>query len=139
MLKRFIILFLLLLPLLGNAVVGQTRYEVTANTLNVRSGPGTSYPIVYKLHRGDIVVVLEQSGQWATIRGTGGRYYVNHRYLRYVGPEQTKTQTQKTPTRETVWDKLYRITKVILKILVVVAVIGFFVNESIAGLAIWML
>ena len=76
--RRLIILLLLFLSAWGNTIAGQTQYEVTANTLNVRSGPSTYYSVVYKLHKGDVVVVLEQKGQWATIRGTGGTYYEAH-------------------------------------------------------------
>ena len=32
---------------------------VTTNTVNVRSGPGTSYPIVYQLNTGDAVVISD--------------------------------------------------------------------------------
>ena len=138
MIRRFAILLLLFLAAWGSTIVGQERYVVTANTLNVRTGPGTSYSVAYKLHKGDAVVVLAQNGQWVVIRGTGGRqYYASKRYLRYVGP--VEKQTSHAPVQVSVWDKLFRIVKVILEILGVVAAIGLFVSNTISGLALWML
>ena len=138
MIRRLVILLLLFVAAWGSTIVGQERYRVTANNLNVRSGPSEYYSVVYKLHKGDIVVVLEQNGQWATIRGTGGRYYVNNRYLSYVGPVQ-KPKTHVPPAKVSVWDKLYRVVKVIIEILAIIAAIGLFVSNSISGLALWML
>lgn len=137
MARRIAILLLLLLSALGGTIAGQSRYVVTTGTLNVRSGPSTYYSVLYTLHKGDTVVVLDQNGQWATIRGAGGRYYVNNRYLRYVGP--IKKQSSHVSTQVSVWDRLYRITKVILEILGIVAFIGFFVSNDISGVALWML
>ena len=137
MIRRLVILLLLFVAAWGSTLVGQERYAVTANTLNVRSGPGTYYSVVYKLHKGDVVEVIGQNGQWATIRGAGGRYYVNSRYLSYVGPVQK--QKSPAPKKESGWDKLYRVVKVILEILAIVAAIGLFVSNAISGLALWML
>ena len=114
----------------------QSRYEVTASTLNVRTGPSEYYPVAYKLNQGDEVIVLEQNGQWATIRLNGTRYYANNRYLKYLGPvPQTK---QATPKSETTWDTLFDIVRIILWILFGVVVIGRFIGfETVAGLALW--
>ncbi len=40
---------------------------INATDVNFRSGPGTSYPVVSMVQRGDVLRVLETSGQW--IRG----------------------------------------------------------------------
>ena len=93
MLKRLIILLLLFLPVAGGAYAAQSYYVVTANTLNVRSGPGTYYSVAYKLHRGDTVVATGVSGQWTVIQRNGLRYYASNRYLRYVGPVTQKNQS----------------------------------------------
>ena len=50
-------------PLPGPAPTN--RYKVIANVLNIRSGPGTNYPIVGTLPYGMIVIVLESDGGWA--------------------------------------------------------------------------
>lgn len=137
MLKRLIILLLLFLPIAGGAYAAQSYYVVTANTLNVRSGPGTYYSVAYKLHRGDTVVATGVSGQWTVIQRNGLRYYASNRYLRYVGPVTQKGQS--SPRRKsTIWDSLFEITKVIIWILVAIAVIGGFIGfEVVAGFAIW--
>ncbi len=43
------------------------RVESGADNLNIRSGPGTSYPIVDKAQTGDIVTLIEKSGDWYKI------------------------------------------------------------------------
>lgn len=40
-------------------------YGVTADVLNVRSGPGTSYSIIGKLYQGEAVLVTSISNGWA--------------------------------------------------------------------------
>jgi GH25 family lysozyme M1 (1,4-beta-N-acetylmuramidase) len=42
---------------------------VTAYALNVRSGPGTTYPIVGSLKTGALVTVQEESGGWGGLSG----------------------------------------------------------------------
>jgi N-acetylmuramoyl-L-alanine amidase len=40
---------------------------VTADTLNVRAGPGTGYLITRRLKKGDAVNVIETEGAWVRI------------------------------------------------------------------------
>lgn len=40
-------------------------YGVTADVLNVRSGPGTGYSIIGKLYQGEAVLVTSISNGWA--------------------------------------------------------------------------
>ena len=93
MLKRLTIVFLVLTAMCS-FVAAQSQYVVTANSLNVRSGPGSRYSVVGKLHRGDTVIVYEQNGQWATIQGFGGRCYVSSRYICYVWPATQKSSAK---------------------------------------------
>lgn len=58
--------------------------RVTASTLNVRSGPGTSYSVTGRLSSGDIVTVTRVSGAWAYI-GTG---WVSTAYLTEITEEE---------------------------------------------------
>jgi len=44
---------------------------VTARSLNVRAGPGESYPIVETLERGDKVVAVDETGRWVRLEGIG--------------------------------------------------------------------
>lgn len=52
------------------------RLRVTATQLNVRSGPGTNYPDVGDLYKGDIVQPLDVAGQhaWIQISATPERW-----------------------------------------------------------------
>ena len=43
------------------------RYIVNANTLNVRSGPGTNYPKVASLHKNQEVFVIDEKNSWFKI------------------------------------------------------------------------
>lgn len=138
MLRRLLILLLLWLPIASAALLAQSRYVVTANTLNVRTGPGTYYSVAYKLHRGDTLVVQEHNGQWAVIQRNGVRYYASSRYMRYVGPVQQKNQSSARRKASTTWDKLFSIVETILWILAIVVVVGGFIGfETVAGLALW--
>jgi len=38
--------------------------RVTVGTLNVRSGPGTTYAITRKVNYGDTLLIVAQEGQW---------------------------------------------------------------------------
>lgn len=41
-----------------------TKGKVTANRVNLRTGPGTNYPSITKVNRGDIVTIQEQAFGW---------------------------------------------------------------------------
>jgi curli biogenesis system outer membrane secretion channel CsgG len=49
------------------------RVVITASSLNVRQGPGTSNPVVFSLASGDIVDVLGRSAGWVNIRSGNGQ------------------------------------------------------------------
>jgi hypothetical protein len=51
---------------------------VNAIILNVRSGPGTAYPVIAKLKDNDIVTILESNGDWDRI---GDNRWVNSDYI----------------------------------------------------------
>lgn len=56
-----------------------TRKTVSVNTsLNVRSGPGTSYRVVDSLYNGDVVYVIDTEGGWSKI---GSGRWVYSKYL----------------------------------------------------------
>ncbi|NTU43003.1 MAG: SH3 domain-containing protein [Nitrospirales bacterium] len=65
---------------------GETSFvtaEVTASTLNVRSGPGRSFPIVKTLSEGISVPVCEESDGWFRIHPSE-QHWVSGRYLRFI-------------------------------------------------------
>lgn len=62
-------------------------YRVNVNTvLNVRSGPGTNYPVVGQLSNGTIVTVYEQQNGWGRI---GDSRWVSMNYLSAVSNSGT--------------------------------------------------
>lgn len=63
--------------------VAEKTAEVMAGTLNVRSGGGTSFPIVKALKRGVKVNVFEAADGWARIHPTE-QQWVSERYLKYA-------------------------------------------------------
>lgn len=58
------------------------------DTLNVRSGPGTSHPVVRQLHRGASVTVgPEDANGWARLASTQPEYvYARSSHLQLVPP-----------------------------------------------------
>lgn len=42
---------------------------ITGNAVNVRRGPGTQFPVVAKLNRGDGVRAIRRSGNWVQLSG----------------------------------------------------------------------
>lgn len=60
-----------------------TYMETTANSLNFRSGPSTSYSIIGSLPRGTLVEVLSKvSTSWYRVRANGRTGYVGSKYLK---------------------------------------------------------
>lgn len=58
------------------------RVATNSGNLNVRSGAGTSYPVIRSLPKGKYVVVLSQSGSWSKILYHGTKTgYVSSTYL----------------------------------------------------------
>ena len=49
------------------------RVVITANSLNVRQGPGTENSVVYSLSSGNVVEVIARAGDWLNIRDDQGR------------------------------------------------------------------
>lgn len=58
---------------------------VTADVLNVRSGPGTSYSRIGYVYEGNQVNVLEREDGWYVIEYNGGTGYVAEGYLEVTG------------------------------------------------------
>lgn len=77
------------------------------NTLNVRSGPGTSYSKIGKLYPNSYIVVkstiYRQSRHWGEIDYNNRIGYVAMQYVTYQNPVEPKSQTpQMTITDDSV-------------------------------------
>ncbi|MEL7609016.1 MAG: SH3 domain-containing protein [Bacillota bacterium] len=86
---RALSLLLFLALLLGTvaSALALTKNETaySAVSLNVRSGPGTNYPVVGKLKVNDQVKYLDSSGKWAKIEFNGTVAYAYAKYLKSAG------------------------------------------------------
>ena len=68
---------------------------VSANRVNFRSGPSTSYSVIGKLSNGDKVEVISTSNGWSKVKYKGKTGYVSSKYLSSsVAPESTTTTTK---------------------------------------------
>lgn len=63
---------------------GASLYKVTANSLNVRSGPGASYSRLGSVKRNEQVTVESVANSWAKISWGTGYGYVSSSYLSYI-------------------------------------------------------
>jgi hypothetical protein len=60
---------------------------VTVDELNVRRGPGTSFPVTFVLREGDRVEIIRRQGSWAFVVGErGGEGWVFAQYLSSSAP-----------------------------------------------------
>lgn len=76
---------------------GSPRKVITsADSLNVRSGAGTDYPVLAKLNKGEYLVVLSSSGYWSKILYYGNKTgYVYNIYLGPVSNNSSLAPTKK--------------------------------------------
>ncbi|MCA8920639.1 MAG: SH3 domain-containing protein [Planctomycetes bacterium] len=59
--------------------------EVDASLLNLRSGPGTSFPVVRRAARHEELVVLRAQGAWLELEDGGRTVWAHGDYVRSVG------------------------------------------------------
>ena len=72
---------------------------VTADALNVRSGPSTSYGITTKLYKGDKVEILETSNGWHKIKAPNGKIgWVSGDYIKVSSGSTSQTSYKATVT-----------------------------------------
>ena len=70
---------------------------VTADALNVRSGPSTSYGITTKLYKGDKVEILETSNGWHKIKASNGKIgWVSGDYIKVSSGSTSQPSTSTT-------------------------------------------
>ncbi|MBP3931355.1 MAG: SH3 domain-containing protein, partial [Peptostreptococcaceae bacterium] len=79
--------------------VQTTTKVVNTTSLNVRSGPSTSYSILGKLKKNEKVEVISESNGWSKIKFEGKEAYTSSQYLsssevtETIKPETTPVQT----------------------------------------------
>ena len=59
-------------------------YKVIVDELNVRQGPGTSYPIATVVHKGEAYTIVKMSGSWGKLKSGAGWINCSSRYCTKV-------------------------------------------------------
>ena len=59
-------------------------YKVNVDELNVRQGPGTSYPITTVVHKGEAYTIVSMSGSWGKLKSGAGWINCSSRYCTKV-------------------------------------------------------
>lgn len=59
-------------------------YKVIVDELNVRQGPGTSYPITTVVHKGDAFTIVSMSGSWGKLKSGAGWMNCSSKYCTKV-------------------------------------------------------
>ena len=74
---------------------------VTASVLNVRSGPGTNYPVVAKVYKNEYIRVFAGIGNWYVVQVEGDYIgAVSSEYIKPIYPSNNTTnQTQSTTNK----------------------------------------
>lgn len=97
--RRLRQLFLLVgLLLCFDGLIGQTRYYVTATTLNIRDNTATSGKIIGKFTQGESVEILSINDGWGTVLLDSDTGYVCMQYLSSEAPDSTYVTTATTAT-----------------------------------------
>lgn len=78
--------------------ISKTMYVNVNDSLNVRSGPDTSYARLGALRRADEVNITGETGEWYRISYNGGVGYIKACYLSDVKPEPIKQPEPETYT-----------------------------------------
>lgn len=82
---RLLVCAALMIGLIGATPAAALSPATTTETLNVRTGPGTSYRVVGTLQQGQQVTTLGTSAGWTRIEYRDGTAYVSSTYLRQAG------------------------------------------------------
>ena len=79
----------------SNSTIKETK-EVNTDSLNVRSGPSTSYSKLGTLSKGTKVEVISESNGWSKILYNDKEAYVSSQYLSEIGSESGDTGSAST-------------------------------------------
>ena len=59
-------------------------YKVIVDELNIRQGPGTSYPVKGVVHKGEAYTITKLSGSWGHLKSNAGWININAKYCTKV-------------------------------------------------------
>ena len=60
------------------------KVKILVNTLNIRSGPGTTYPIVGQVHKGEVFTIVKAQGAWGYLKSGAGWINTNPGYCKKI-------------------------------------------------------
>ena len=63
------------------SAVTEELYKIITETLNVRSGAGTSYEIVGEVKKGDVYTIVEKKNNWGKLKSGLGWISLNEKYV----------------------------------------------------------
>ncbi len=92
----------------SNNLVQSKKYEVTTNSLNVRSATLANSSILGKLTKGTKIDVINISNNWAKIKYKNKYAYVNATYLKVVNTSSNSSKN--APSNNLVQSKKYEVT-----------------------------
>ena len=86
---RTLIAVLLICSMLGfPTAFADENATVTGSDVNLRSGPGTNFPVIDCLPKGEVVIVTDMSNpDWYAVTHDGVSGYMSSRYLKVSQPE----------------------------------------------------
>lgn len=98
----------------SSTTTNSTQMKVTASSLNVRSGAGSSYKVITTLPKNTVVSVIGSSGSWYKISYNKISGFVSKEYLTTVSSStntggNTSPNTTKTTHKVVSGDTLYKI------------------------------
>lgn len=79
---------------ISEAALVSTNYEVTANTLNIRTTASTSSKVLGKLNKKDKIAVLQIKNNWAKIAYKNSYGYIHTNYIKKVSANTTSSLTK---------------------------------------------
>ena len=71
-------------PVVNNTTNTVGVYKVIVDELNIRQGPGTSYPVKGVVKKGDAYTITQLSGSWGKLKSGAGWINVNAKYCTKV-------------------------------------------------------
>ena len=66
----------------ADSTAANYKARVIVNTLNVRKGPGTNYPIIASIKKGGVYTIVEETNGWGKLKSGVG--YVSLKYMQKV-------------------------------------------------------
>jgi uncharacterized protein YraI len=83
---RFVTSALIGAAMLAGSALSAEAAALALNDINLRTGPGTAYPVIAVIPGGSNVDVYDCGAGWCTVAWFGRTGYVNQAYLESGGP-----------------------------------------------------